>query len=236
VALEVPLSQIEIRPDPSAKVYAAHVFVLAQVRDQTGGIVERFSEDIPKQGPLEAQEQARLGTLSFRRHFVAAPGEYVLETAAMDANSGKIGAQRTKFEIPAAANGPALSDLVLVRQIEPASGAEDASEPLRCAEGKVVPNLSARLARDTNPTILLFFDVLPDNGSTEKPALKLEVRKDGNLLGSVPLTLRPDSAPGPIRELAKVGTKSLRPGSYEMTVVLSQGAQTVERTTSVTLE
>jgi len=236
VALEVPLSQIEIRPDPSAKVYAAHLSVLAQVRDHTGAIVERFTEDIPKQGPLDAQEQAQRGTVSFRRHFTAAPGEYVLETAAMDANSGKIGAQRTKFEIPPAANGPALGDIVLVRRIEPAGGAEDSSEPLRCTEGKVVPNLSARLARDTNPAILLFFDVLPDNGSSEKPALKLEVRRDGDLLASVPLSLRPDSALGPIRELAKVGTKSLRPGSYEMTVVLSQGAQSVKRTASVTLE
>ncbi|MGO9094741.1 MAG: VWA domain-containing protein [Bryobacteraceae bacterium] len=236
VAFEVPLSQVEMRPDPDGKVWAAKVSVLAQVRDQTGAIVERFTDDVSKQGPLDAQEQARLGAVSFRRHFMTAPGEYVLETVAMDANSGKIGAQRTKFEIPAAAAGPALGDLVLVRQIEAAAGAEDASEPLRCAEGKVVPNLSARLARATNPAIQLFFDVFPDNGSTDKPALKLEVRREGGLLGSVPLTLRRESASGPIRELAKVGTKSLSPGAYEMTVVLTQGAQTVQRTTSVTLE
>jgi len=235
VALEVPLSQLELRPDPGAKVYEAHVSWLAQVRDHTGAIVERFSDDTPKQGPLPDQ-QSRLGTLGFRRHFLAAPGEYVLETVAMDANTGKIGAQRTKFEIPAAAGGPALGDIVLVRKIEPAGAAEDAAEPLRCTEGGVIPNLSARLARDTNPAILLFFDALPDSASTEKPALKLEVRRDGDLLGSVPLTLRQESGPGPIRELAKVGTKSLQPGAYEMTVVLSQGAQKAERTASVTLE
>lgn len=235
VAFEVPLSQVEMRPDSAGKVYAAQVSWLAQVRDQTGAIIERFSDDISKQGSREDQ-QSRLGTLSFRRHFVAAPGEYVLETVAMDANSGKIAAQRSKFEIPAAATGPALGDIVLVRQIEAAGGAGDASEPLQCAEGKVIPNLSARLDRASNPAIQLFFDVLPDNGSTDKPALKLEVRRDGNLLGSVPLTLRRESAPGPIRELAKVGTKSLSPGAYEMTVVLTQGARTVERTTSVTLE
>lgn len=215
VAIEVPLSQVGSRAS-----------VLAQVRDQAGAIVQRFSEDIPAQGD----------TVSFRRHFIAAPGEYVLETAAMDASGSKIGAQRTKFKIPPVADGPALGDIVLVRQIEPAGGAADASEPLRCTEGKVVPNLSARLSRDTNPAILLFFDVLPDGRSPEKPALKLEVRRDGNLLGTVPLNLHPDAAKGPLRELAKIGTKSLRAGSYELTVVLSQGAQTAEQKVSVTLE
>jgi VWFA-related protein len=205
---------------------AAQVAALAQVRDQTGAIVQRFSEEIPKQND----------TLGFRRHFIAAPGQYVLETAAVDMNSGKIGAQRTKFEIPPAASGPALGDIVLVRRIEPATGAMESSEPLRCSEGKVIPNLSARLARDANPAILLFFDVLPDSRSAEKPLLELEVRRDGNLLGSVPLSFRQDSTGGPVRELAKLGTKSLRPGTYELTVVLSQGALTALRRVPVTLE
>ncbi len=223
VAVEVPLSQ-----------NAANVSVLAQVRDQTGAIVERFTDDIAKPGAADTQR----GAVSFRRHFIAAPGTYVLEAAAMDAASGKIGAQRSKFEILSATDSPALGDIVLVRRIEPAgAAATDASEPLRCSEGKVVPNLSAHLSKDANPAILLFFDVQPDRRSSDKPALKLEVWRDGNLLGSVPLNLREDSTPGqPIRELAKVGTKALRPGSYDMTVVLSQGEQTTQRTLSVTLE
>jgi VWFA-related protein len=221
MAVEVPLGQA-----------AANVSVLAQVRDHTGAIIERFTEDTASQ-PLPG---ANPGTASFRHHFIAAPGAYVLETAVMDASSGKVGAQRTKFEILPPASGPTLGDIVLVRQIEPDGAAADSSEPLHCSEGKVVPNLSAHLAKDTNPSILLFVAVQPDGGSSEKPTLKLEVSRDGNLLGTVPLNLKPDSTPGTIRELAKVGTKSLRPGTYDMTVVLSQGERAVERTLSVTLE
>jgi VWFA-related protein len=222
VALEVPVSQI-----------TANVLVLAQVRDQTGAIVERYTEDIHKSEARAAHN----GAVSVERHFLAAPGSYVLESAAMDEHSGKIGAQRTKFEIPPPANGPTLGDIVLVRHVGPAGGAADPAEPLHCNEGKVIPNLSGRLARDTNPAILLFFFAQPDTSSADQPALKLEVMRDGNLLGSVPLSLHTDAAaPGIVRELAKIGTKTLQPGTYDLTVALTQGARTVERTTSVTLE
>jgi len=40
------------------------------------------------------------------RHFTAVPGQYLLETAVLDHNSGKVGAQRLTFDIPNASAAP----------------------------------------------------------------------------------------------------------------------------------
>ena len=207
---------------------AAPVSVLAQVKDKTGAVIQKFSEDVPRQAAPEA--------LSFRRHFRAAPGSYVLETAVLDPSGGKMGARRTDFEIAPAADGPALSDVVVVGRMEPLGGGKDRSNPLLCAEGEVVPNISGRVAREANPNVALFFEVRPDGRSSEKPVLQAEVRLNGDLIATVPLNLSANPGRNPVPYLAKLATGSLREGAYELTVIMSQGSKTAQAKVSFTLE
>ena len=85
---------------------------------------------------FEAQQRALSEVVTFQRHFIAGPGEFILETVVMDRNGGKIGARRTKFEIPKMPDDPSLSDLALVRRIDPFHPDGDPEVPLRYSNPK----------------------------------------------------------------------------------------------------
>jgi VWFA-related protein len=211
------------------------VSVLAQLKDKSGAVVRKFSADIPRRRTLGDQQQSARDLISFRRQFSAPPGEYVLESVAMDADGGRIGAQRDNVVIPPVANGLALGDVLLVRRIDPAD-ASVAADPLRCAEGIVVPNLSGHVSKAASPKISLFFRLHTDACSTEAPALSAELRRDGVLIGSVPLKLTVDPRRPTIPYMFALGAGSLRPGQYQVTVILSQGGQKAPQSVSFSLE
>ena len=229
MVVQVPLEQVEMQGDQGS------VSVLAQLKDQSGAVVQKFSADIPSRRTIGAAGQAAQDIVSFRRQFSAPPGEYVLETAAMDANGGKIGAQRAEVIIPAVASGLALGDVLLVRRID-AAGPADETDPLRSAEGVVVPNLSGHVSKAANAKINLFFNLHTDPASTETPTLSAELRRDDDLIGSMPLKMPADPKRKTIPYLTTLGANALKTGEYEMTIILRQGGQTISRSVSFTLE
>ena len=229
VLVQVPVDYTEAKSDQGS------VSVLVQLKDASGAVVQKFSGDVARRRPVGDQEQTPQDVVSFRRQFSAPAGEYMLESAAFDANGGKIGAQRTSVVIPAMADGLALGDVLLVRRIEPA-GASKAPDPLRCAKGVVVPNLSGHVSKSEGAKIDLFFDLHTDPGSTEAPSLSAELRRDGNLIGSLPLKLTADPTRKTIPYLTTLSATSLPAGQYEMTIILSQGGQKVTQSVSFALD
>jgi VWFA-related protein len=229
VLVQVPLDQVATRDGQSS------VSVLAQLKDQSGAVVEKFSADVSPRRTIGAAGQAAQDIVSFRRQFTAPPGEYVLESVAMDSNGGKIGARRSDVVIPEVAKGLALGDVLLVRRID-AAGPSAETDPLRCAEGIVVPDLSGRVSKAAGPKVSLFFDLHADPNSTAPPTMSAELRRDGDLIGTMPLKAPADSQRKTIPYLTTLGVASLKPGEYEMTVILRQGGQTLSKAVRFTLE
>ena len=95
--VEVPVSEMEMRQDPNTDLFSMHLSILAQVKNKAGTVIEHFSEDIPRHGALETIDKTRLETVTLQRHFIANPGEYVMEVAIEDRNNGKIGARTHQF-------------------------------------------------------------------------------------------------------------------------------------------
>jgi VWFA-related protein len=229
VMIQVPLDQV------SAKDGQSSVSVLAQLKDQSGAVVQKFSADVSPRRTVGAAGEAAQDIVNFRRQFSAPPGEYVLESVAMDPNGGRIGARRADVVIPAVANGLALGDVLLVRRID-AAGPSGETDPLRCAEGIVVPNLSGRISKTASPKINLFFDLHTDPASTETPTLSAELRRHDDLIGTMQLKMPADPARKTIPYLTTLGAGDLKPGKYEMTIILRQGGQKASRSVSFTLE
>ena len=235
LVVEVPLEELEMKEDANTSLYSVHLSIVAQIKGKTGTVIEHFSEDIPRRGALEAMEGARSEVVTLQRHFIAAPGDYVLEAAIIDQNSGKAGAERITFNVPAVSSGPLLSDIALVRKTEPLPREADSSEPLRYEDSKVVPNLSGQVSHDAR-NISLFFVVHPDVRTAEPATLEMEIIRNGNTVARMPLTLRKSNGTGGIPYLATMRASSLPAGRYEVTTFLTQGGATAERSASFTVD
>lgn len=239
LVVQVPLSGVELRAGAAGNTYTAHVAILAQVKDKAGAVIARFTEDFPREGRIDPLQKAPTDAFVLRRHFTAAPGSYVVETAVIDVNGGKAGAQRTDLVLPPAPSGAFLGDIVPVHSIVPfaddADIENDREDPLRCVDGRVIPNLSGHYSKAADPRITLFFDIHPDVAVADPPVVTVEVRRDGSLLGTVPLRITQDVRKT-IPYLAQLGTATLPAGDYRLTMILKQGTQTYSGNVTFTLD
>jgi VWFA-related protein len=234
LAIEVPLSGLEIREDSSTNLYSAHLSIVANIKDKTGTVVEHFSADIPRRGSLKNIELTKFEAISMERHFTAVPGQYLLETAVLDHNSGKVGAQRLTFDIPNASAAPTLSDMVLVRQTEPLRAEDDPSEPLKNGDDKVTPNLSGQLLPGAKE-VSVFFIAHADQHATDAATLNLQVLRDGQLLGGAPMGAKQADGAEFSSYLTKFMIDPPTDGVYEVKAILSQGGKTAQTGATFTL-
>ena len=229
LVVEVPLSELETKPDARLHLSSAHVSIVAQVKDETGIVVEHASQDITRRGAKETLARDPLATVALNRHFTSAPGKYTLEVAVLDQNSGKAGARRTQFEIPSLPGKISLSDMVLVRGMAGYNeDHDDPLEPLRYEHQKVTPNLSGDLpsnARDAS----MFFILHPDPASSEPMTLEMEMIHNGKA-GPRKSLLSVDGVHAPLADLASIKAQALAPGDNEVKAYLTQGSHTAEQT------
>jgi VWFA-related protein len=234
LAIEAPYSNLEIRDDSSTGLHTASLSIVADIKDKTGVIIERFSADIPRSRIQKDSDKSDFGAISFQRHFLAPPGQYILEAAVLDRYSGKAGAQRVAFEIPGAADVPSLSNMVLVRQTAPLRADDDSTEPLRHGNQLLTPNLSGQLAPGAKD-VSVFFNAHSDPHATEAATVKLQVYRDGKLLGGEPMTSRQASGSEFASFLSSFSVNPPVDGLYEVKAILSQGGKSIETGTSFTL-
>jgi VWFA-related protein len=240
LAIEVPVSQLELHQDQRTLLYSAHLSILAQIRDKSGVVVERFSQDIARSGALETIEAARAGVVTLQRPFTAAPGDYVLEAAVFDRLGEKAGAQRTEFNIPAPPDAPWLSDIALVRHTEPLAGAPDPLEPMQYGKARVVPNLAQHVPAGTS-SISFFFRIHPGAklaGAEDKTEGKLDVdvQQNGKSLSHSSMEIAHNAGSDSSVNLATIQAGALSPGSYRAVFTYTQGNRSASRDLAFTID
>jgi len=233
LVVEVPISSLETRSDPNANLLSWHASIVSEVKDQAGNVVEHFSGEIPGHGALDSKEKFQSSYATMQRHFTVAPGDYTLETAIVDHYSGKMGGQRVHFEVTNAASGPFLSDVAVVRRIDPSPEELDPFEPLRYQQGKIIPSLAGQISSEAKD-LSFFFLVDPDSNVPGAAMLELELRRNGELFGQVPLQL-PNDPGQAFPYLASLKTSSLGPGNYDLTLSMTQGGKIMERQASFSI-
>jgi VWFA-related protein len=234
LAIEVPYSSLEIREDSITNVDSVNLSIVADIKDKSGTVVERFSSDIPRRGILKNNEKIMNGVVTFQRHFSAIAGQYVLEAAVLDHNSGKAGGQRIPFEIPGVSGTPSLSSMVLVRQTDPVHAGDDPQEPLRYENNKLTPNLSGQLPPGVKD-VSLFFAAHSDPSAPEAASLSIQVLRDGKVLGGAPMIARQASGAEYSSYLTSFSVNPPMDGQYIAKASLSQGGKTAETSVSFTL-
>lgn len=228
LVVEVPTANLDLRKDQETKLYSERVSILAEVKDKSGVVVERFSQDFAHNGALETIDAARQGHVQLQRHFSASPGDYTLETAVLDKNGAKSGVQHTSFSILVQKTGPWISDITLVKRTEPYAGSPDLLDPMRYGKLRVVPSLAAQIPSGTE-NISFFFVTAPDSSSTVPGQLDLSILHDDKEVShaAIPLTDKPGTAQS--AHLATIQSARLNPGLYHAQLHYTQGTASSSR-------
>ncbi|HEY1209258.1 MAG TPA: VWA domain-containing protein [Terracidiphilus sp.] len=234
LAIEVPFSTLEIREDSSTSLYWASLSIVANIKDKTGMVIERFSTDIPRHRVIKNAQMDNFGAVTFQRHFLAPAGQYVLEVAVLDHNSGRAGARRVEFEIPNPSGAPSLGNMLLVRQTEPFHAEDDPAEPLRHGDKRVMPNLSGQLPPGAKD-ISVFFTAHSDPQTPQAATLKIQVFRNGKALGGAPMISHQSNESEFSSYLTSFAINPPVDGLYEVKAIMDQGGKTAETSTSFTL-
>lgn len=209
---------------------------MAEIKDKNGVVVEHFGENVAKRGALETLDADHNASIILQRHFLAIPGDYLLETAVYDQTGMKFGAQRTVFQIPPTQVTPSLSPIVLVKRVDPINDDnEDLLEPMRYEKGRITPNLCG-VVPSGSKNVSLFFILHPDPKSTSPATLEVEAARNGHPGRRTPLPLKLSSSEEAVPYLASFKGSALAPGNYDVKAMMTQGGKTAVQQVSFVVE
>jgi VWFA-related protein len=228
VAFEIPAAGLTATPEPALKRHKMHLAVVALVKDSSGQVVDKFSQDAPYEIPDENLSKARSTTITFTHPFSLPPGHYTLETAALDQEANVASTSKIAFDSPEP-KGVGLSSILLVQRMEPLNGKVEAADPLEFQPNptsgrRVIPELSTDLAANATP--YAFFVVYPDPSIADKPKIQAEFWVGGQLLAKQVADLPPPDASGAIPMVINTAAK---PGNCELRVTALQGSTSSPR-------
>ena len=196
-------------------------------------VAQKFSQDYPFSIPRDKLQALRQGNAVFLRSFVLPPGRYRLETAAMDQGSRKTIVERADLDVPEGPRPLGLSSLAVIKRVEAvAPGALASDDPFRLGANRIVPFVDEPELPSGAP-LNLFLVAYPHRPDDAKPALTLELRRDGKLVGRSTPELPPPDADGRIPYIATINATGFTPGRYQVRALLQQGSLTVDEWTSV---
>jgi hypothetical protein len=231
VWVEVPLAGVTL--SPGATTYSGRLSLLGQVKDEKGKLVARMSHEFPIEGPLDGIEAARQGTSIVKRSLRLAPGRYVLETAVQDAESGRIGARRTAFDVPAPGPSLRLGSVAIVRADEVGTAEPAPDDPLRAGPLKATPLLGRSYPEGT-PAVSLLLS-LYHGPSAGRPEVEIELRRDGQAVAHAKPELPTPDANGRITYVGSVPAAQLAPGRYEVWTRARLGEEEAAEVTGFTI-
>jgi hypothetical protein len=239
VVLDVPLEGIQFTRDEQHHLYQTHFSVLALLKDSQGTVVRKFSQDVPRQGPLDKADAFKLGHFIYAQHAPVAPGQYTLETAVTDRNTGKISASKSTVVVPPVSESLGISSVVRVRNFAPRAANETPSltdDPFMVSTGKISPGLDESVKGGPGETLSFFFSVYVPAGTKIAPELSMEFYKGGQLLGRGAPPLSPPDSNGVIPYIATIPLDSFKPGEYEVRFTVSQNGKTATERAKFTAE
>jgi VWFA-related protein len=222
VVFEIPAANLTATPEPGLKRHRMHVAMLALVKDSSGQVVDKFSQDSSYEIPEENLTKVRATTIMFTHPLSLPPGHYTVETAALDQEAGRSSTSKIAFESPEQ-KGVGLSSIMLVQRMEPVNGKVESADPLQFQPNptqgqRVIPELGTDLASNVSPYV--FFVVYPDQSIADKPKIQAEFWVGGKLLTKQVADLPAPDATGAIPMVINTAAK---PGNCELRITALQG-------------
>jgi hypothetical protein len=143
---------------------------------------------------------------------------------------------RRALEVPAA-DGLAVSSVVIVRRMEPAPPLKAGApvDPLRGEAMRIVPSLDDPISKAMTNKIPIYLVVYPaPHGGA--PQMTIEFSSEGKPEGRSSVALPPPDPDGRIRFLAPIPVDRFGPGRHELKVSVRQGSASAEEKVAFTLQ
>ena len=236
VMADVPLSAFTLHLDQAKKTYDTDFSIVALIKNRTGDVVAKLSNQYRLSGPLDKAEEAKKDRVLFYREANLPPDRYTLETIAYDAPSGRSSVRTATIEVAATDDAKMrLSDVVILKRAEPANGAdEERSNPFHVSNMIVYPFLGEPIQRSMKQAPYFFTVYLPP-ASSAKPKLTIELLNAGRSLGQIPGELPAADALGRSQFVAALPLEKIPAGSYELKITVSDGTTSLSRSRAFTI-
>jgi VWFA-related protein len=232
VFMELPLRTLSPKTDPAKNTLSVHFAMAALIKNPTGEVVQKLTRD---RSLTVTADQMKAGNFTEKFSATIPAGKYSLETAVMDRESGKIGAQRSELII-APKKGVAISSITPVKLYNPNAKPEP-NEPFQYQNGTISPTLLSTLTvANPDATLPLFFTVYQDSSIAAKPTMEIEFLQGGNSLGKLPLPLADADAQGRIQTVFSVPAGKFPEGTFVIHAIAKQGDTTADTRTEITIK
>ncbi len=240
LSLEIPLERFDSESEPREAVFRMRAAVLALFRDEQGEVVERFSQPVNYQGPLDKLVDAKTGTFHWHRTYVLPPGRYSLEIALQDRISRKLGTNKTIVNVRGLS--PDALDLSTVSWVRPEAlpppsgdAPDAASDPLRVNGAALTPHANFKPALAGAETgIPMHLVVHRSLASTHPATLEAQIIHDGEAFAKMPIEV-PASKERSAPVVITLPTRELEPGHYDIKFIATQDGKSAEQTLALDL-
>lgn len=237
VEVAAPMNAFTFVENREKKTFATDFTVLALIKDQSKQVVAKLSRQYALTGPLDKLNATRAGQMLFYREAELPPGRYDIEAIAHDAPSGKASVQRSTIEIPDPDETKLrLSTVSLIQRAEQSPAAQNKDSFFQIGDVMIYPNLGEAFKKSTTKQMGFYFVVYPAKGSKPISEFTMQVTQGKTMVADFPLKLGAPDAQGRIAYASALPIDGLNPGTYVLKITVKDGANSVSRSTTFTVE
>ncbi len=222
--------------DKTKKTFGTNFTIMALIKDQAKQVVGKLSRQYVLSGPLDKMKGTQNGAVLFYKETDLPPGVYEVETVAYDAPTDKASVRRFNIEVPDTDESKLrLSSVAIIQRAEQAPAGQKAESFFQFGEIMVYPNLGGAFKKAAKQ-VGFYFVIYPAKGSKPVSEFTLQVAQGNKLFADFPLKLGAADAQGRIPYASAVPIESLSPGTYDLKIIVKDGANSVSRSAMFTLE
>lgn len=211
--------------------YNTDFSIVALVRDQSDRIIQKLSQHYGLTGNIKDLNAAKKGDVLFYREAQLPPGKYRIQLIAFDATTGGVNVNTNPLEISSSdPTKPRLSSVAVLKKAERLTPDEQRrDQPLHFGELLVYPNLGERIAAKQ---LAYFFTAWPPKGATKSMQMTLEILQNSRQIGKTSGELPAADERGQIKYAGSFAIDKFQAGEYTLRVTVSDGLNSVTRSTN----
>jgi len=228
VVIDLKAAPLSFPTTEDQKGFKSDFAVVVRFVDAQNKVVRKLSQHYEMSAALDKLDVAKNSEVIFYREPELPPGVYTMETIVYDAPTAKASVRYATVEV--AKVDPAqlrVSSLVIIKRGEKVGADEPKTGPLFVNDVLLYPNLGEDISKAS--TEVGFFFTVYSGAAQAKPESVLELNQNGKPLAQVPLQLGAADASGQIRQVGRLPLTDIPAGTYELRVIVKQGAEQVFR-------